>query len=118
MKSVSPWVSLIRLLNEIEQRWGYTALDQNSKRVLEWVHFVTQSHGPVYVLTVILESGIASPATLHKSMANLRREGLLVFSVDPSDSRRKIVSLSQKADSLLKHMSKDLPKGLQDLKPS
>lgn len=116
MKPVLPWVNLIRLLDEIGERWGYAALDQNSKRVLEWVHYSTQSNGPVYVLTVILESGIASPATLHKSMASLRREGLLVFRVDPSDSRRKIVSLTQKAENLLKHMSKDLLKGLESSK--
>lgn len=115
MTSSLAWINLIRLIDSIERRWGYAKLDWISKRVLEWVVTSSNAGSPIYVQTVINECGVASPASLHKSMVVLRREGLLEFKTDPLDSRRKIVSVTRKANKLLEQLSDDVTKNVKNI---
>lgn len=107
MSAQLAWANLMQLVRDVENRNGYSKLDTISKRVLEWVSQWSPDT-PLYVQTVITKSEVASPASLHKSLSVLQNQGLLSFQIDPEDSRRRIVTITSKARSLLNRMSRDL----------
>lgn len=112
LNSDQAWINLNQLLNEIGHRRGYSTLDRLCQQVLEWVAKTALSGQPIYVQTIIMNSGVASPATLHKAMGVLEDEGFLQFKKDPTDTRRRIVLLTKKSDALFRAMSQDLLKAL------
>ena len=103
------WSNLIRLLDEVEERHGYSQLDNTSKRLLEWVS-LREANQPLYVHETISMSIDASPATIHKALTTLQTHGLLHAKADPLDSRKRLVTLTPKAKTLLKRMSQDFVK--------
>lgn len=106
MSTQTAWANLMRLLQEVERRNGYDKLDTISKRVLEWVSLWEPST-PLYVQTIIEKCGVASPASVHKSLVTLQNHGLLSFEVDPLDSRRRLVTITAAAKKLLSRMARD-----------
>ncbi|MFN9944511.1 MAG: hypothetical protein ACK56I_34090, partial [bacterium] len=76
-------------------------LDVLSLRLLDWIYATQSSKEPLYVQTIITKSQVASPATLHKSLAALLREELIQAEIDPVDSRRKIISATPKLNQAM-----------------
>ena len=62
------------------------------------------------VQSIVLDSKIASPATIHKCLATLDRTGFLSFEVDPEDARRRVVSPTAKATKTLDALSRRVAK--------
>ena len=91
------WLNLRRLIDIASNETDFGQLDGRSKRVLEWVMHRYNPKDPLFVQAIVLDSRVASPATIHKCLAALDRAGFLRFEVDPADSRRRIVSPTSKA---------------------
>ena len=91
------WLNLRRLIDLAANETDFGQLDDRSQRVLEWVMHRYNPKDPLFVQSIVLDSRVASPATIHKCLSVLDRTGFLDFEVDPSDSRRRIVSPTPKA---------------------
>ena len=91
------WLNLRRLIDITANETDFGQLDDRSQRVLEWVMHRYNPKDPLFVQSIVLDSRVASPATIHKCLALLDHTGFLSFQVDPADSRRRIVSPTSKA---------------------
>ncbi len=108
MKTALPtWVAIQQLVAQLESTTDMKLVDEMSRRVFEWIYARSnESDDPIYVQTVVMESSVASPATIHKSLAVLERAGFLSIEVDPADARRRIVTPTERAHKLVKELSK------------
>ena len=104
------WLQFRCYLDEIEKRCGYSALDRMLQRTLEWVAREERVRPVINVQTVIIESGVASPATLHKAFRSLQDEGFLSIEADKKDARRRIIKTTPKARNMLDRLSSELIK--------
>lgn len=94
---MNPWLNLRNLLESVARDSDYGRLDERSQRLLEWVVAHHNPNEPTFVQTIVTDSHVASPATVHKCLAILERGGFLHFEVDIVDSRRRIVSPTSKS---------------------
>lgn len=81
-----------------------------SQRTLEWVAREERVRPVIHVQTVIMESGVASPATLHKALKTLQHDGFLSIETDKKDTRRRIIKTTPKARNMLDRLSSELIK--------
>ena len=100
--------SPLRLLHLDETDYGQ--LDSMNQRVFEWVCARYSPESKLFVQSIVLDSKIASPATIHKCLATLDRKGFLSFEVDPEDTRRRIVSPTAKTSKTLEALSRRVAK--------
>lgn len=103
---MNEWIALRNLLDGLEHETTYNKLDPVTQRVLEWVYVRSKSDEPIFVQEIIVKSGIASPATLHKSIAILRDFGFLELSIDSIDARRRLVTITIRTSQLMSDLSK------------
>jgi hypothetical protein len=107
---MNAWLNLQNLLRLSSEETSYCELDDLSQRVLEWVYARYNPKSSLFVQSIVLDSKIASPATIHKCLATLERTGFLDFTVDPEDARRRIVSPTAKASKTLDALSRRVEK--------
>ena len=100
------WIKLKSLLREVESGAEYSELDSISQRLLEWIAVRNLTGTPLYVQEIVIKSEVASPATVHKSIAILEDYGLITLRMDHEDSRRRIVKISLQAERLLSKLSR------------
>jgi DNA-binding MarR family transcriptional regulator len=100
------WISLRAVLESLHSETDYGQLDVISQRLLEWISVRNRKADPLHVQEIVLKSEIASPATIHKSIALLEERGLITVNIDPHDSRRRIVLITAHAEKLLIKLSK------------
>lgn len=100
------WISLQAVLESLQAETGYGQIDMISQRLLEWISVRNRKADPLHVQEIVLKSDIASPATIHKSIALLEERGLITVNIDPHDSRRRIVLITAHAEKLLMRLSK------------
>jgi hypothetical protein len=108
------WFNLRRFIDLTTNETDFGQLDLLSQRVLEWVCTRYDNKSNLFVQAIVLESKIASPATIHKCLATLERTDFLKFEVDPEDARRRIVSPTNKALKTLNTLSKRVAKWAQN----
>lgn len=102
-----PWISLRCFLRDIESSSDLNRVDEMSARVFDWIYArSTSSDAPIFVQTVVMESEVASPATIHKSLTVLERADFISIQVDPVDARRRIVSPTDRGHKLVRDLSK------------
>jgi hypothetical protein len=104
------WLNLRHFIDLTTDETGYGQLDSISQRVLEWVCAQHSAKSNLFVQSIVMDSKIASPATIHKCLATLERTGFLNFKVDPEDTRRRIVSPTAKASKTLDALSRRVEK--------
>ena len=107
---MNAWINLRKFVDLASAETSYQELDTLSQRVLEWVCVKHAPKTPLFVQTIVLDSRIASRATIHKCLATLERTDFLKFEVDPEDARRRIVSPSTKALRTIDALSKRVAK--------
>ena len=107
---MNAWLNLQNLLRLSSEETSYSELDDLSQRVLEWVCARYNPKSSLFVQSIVLDSKIASPATIHKCLATLERTEFLDFTVDPEDARRRIVSPTAKASKTLDTLSRRVEK--------
>jgi hypothetical protein len=105
--TLSSWVVLRQLIDDLESSTDFRLVDDMSRRVFEWVYARSSlSDEPIFVQTVVMESNVASPATIHKSLAVLERVQLIAVEVDPADARRRLVTPTERGHKLIRELSK------------
>ena len=104
------WLKLRHFIDLTTDETDYGQLDSMSQRVLEWVCTRYSPRSNLFVQSIVLDSKIASPATMHKCLATLEETDFLNFEVDPEDARRRIVSPTTKALKTLNTLSKQVDK--------
>lgn len=100
------WISLRTVLDSLQSETDYSRIDVISQRLLEWISLRNLRADPLHVQEIVLKSEIASPATIHKSIALLEERGLITVNIDPHDSRRRVVLITAHAEKLLHKLSK------------
>ena len=100
------WISLRTVLDSLQSETDYSRIDVISQRLLEWISLRNLRADPLHVQEIVLKSEIASPATIHKSIALLEERGLITVNIDPHESRRRIVLITAHAEKLLHKLSK------------
>ena len=107
---MNTWLNLQQFLATVKSESDFGALDDMSQKVLEWVMQHYDAKSPLFVQGVVLESRVASPATIHKCLATLDRTCFLQFTTDKEDARRRIVAPTTKAKKTLDLLSKRVAK--------
>lgn len=103
----NPWISLRSFLKDIESSSDLNRVDEMSARVFDWIYARSlSSDAPIFVQAVVMESEVASPATIHKCLAVLERAEFISIRVDPVDARRRIVAPTDRGHKLVKELSK------------
>ncbi len=100
------WISFRNLLDNVTSGTEYAKLDLIGQRLLEWIAVRNQREEPLYVQEIVMKSEVASPATIHKGIASLERDGWITLVTDSVDSRRRIVKISSQAERLLAKLSR------------
>ena len=102
---MNAWLNLRHLLDAVNSDTDFKAIDDRSQRLLEWIVANHSSDQSLFVQTIVMKSDVASPATIHKGLSILEREGLISMKVDPEDTRRRIVSPTERARKLMAKLS-------------
>ena len=105
---MNAWLNLRRLIDLVGEDAEYKSIDDRSQRLLEWIVANYVPDRPMFVQTIVMKSEVASPATIHKSLTILEREGLISVKVDPEDTRRRIVGPTERAKKLMNRLSKQV----------
>jgi DNA-binding MarR family transcriptional regulator len=109
-----PWISLRAFLKDVESSTELNRVDDMSARIFDWIYARSATtDAPIFVQTVVMESGVASPATIHKSLATLERVDFVSIQVDPSDARRRIVAPTDRGHRLVKELSRAVSQWVQ-----
>ena len=106
------WTEVMAILSQVEKDSGYASVDHLSQRLLEWI-YVKSAQEDLFIQTIVMTSGVASPATIYKSLAVLEREGLISLTVDEDDQRRRMVKPTARAEALFALLSKELKAALK-----
>jgi DNA-binding MarR family transcriptional regulator len=88
-------------------------LDPLSIRLIDWIYTARSSPDPLYVQTIITKSNVASPATLHKCLSALLREGLIQSEIDPVDTRRKVISITPRLSQAMQELDQKTKRWLE-----
>ena len=86
------WLEVRQFIQEAIHNSEFAQLDDISLRLLDWV-VVQNSRGaaPLYMQSLVLRANVASPATIYKSVSKLMDQHMIEVTVDPEDTRRRIV---------------------------
>lgn len=103
--SMNAWLNLRQLLDVVNSDTDFKQLDDRSQRLLEWIVANHSPERPLFVQTIVMKSDVASPATIHKGLSILERQGLISMKVDPADTRRRIVSPTDRAKKLMQKLA-------------
>jgi DNA-binding MarR family transcriptional regulator len=105
MPPLNAWLNLRELLDVVNHDTDLKSIDERTQRLLEWIVAHHSSERSMFVQTIVMKSEVASPATIHKGLAILEREGLISVVVDTEDTRRRIVSPTDRAKKLMAKLS-------------
>jgi DNA-binding MarR family transcriptional regulator len=99
------WISLRDFIEEIVSATALARLDHPSQRLLEWVAKHYNKTNPIYMQTLVMKSGVASPATIYKCVEKLSEENFLSVTVDATDQRRRIIAPTAQAIKLMTELA-------------
>ncbi|MBU3724060.1 MAG: hypothetical protein FGM18_00945 [Burkholderiaceae bacterium] len=105
---MNAWLNLRQLIDAVGADAEYRSIDERSQRLLEWIVVNYAPDRPMFVQTVVMKSDVASPATIHKGLSILEREGMISVKIDPEDTRRRIVSPTDRAKKLMNRLSRQV----------
>ncbi len=105
MSHFNAWLNLRELLEVVNAETDLKSLDSRTQRLLEWIVTNYSPEKPTFVQHIVMKSEVASPATIHKGLSILEREGLISISVDTADTRRRIVAPTDRAKKLMSKLS-------------
>jgi len=115
MPPINAWLNLRQLLDVVNADTDFKTIDERSQRLLEWIVLHHSSDRPMFVQAIVMKSGVASPATIHKGLSILEREGMISVKVDPADTRRRIVSPTERARKLMARLSQKVKNWATDI---
>lgn len=102
---LTAWFSLRSVLDEMITKTDYRSIDSTSQRLFEWIYLRCKQNRPLHAQEVLYDSKVASHATIQKCIFSLEKIGLITISIDPKDTRRKIIATTSRADQLVAELS-------------
>jgi DNA-binding MarR family transcriptional regulator len=97
MKNQDTYIRFLSLMHAIEGKGELPALDLDAKHLLE-VIAVKMSHGQAITVTdAMAMSNIASPATIHRKLDQLRLLGMIDSHYEGNNRRTKYLKPTEKA---------------------
>jgi DNA-binding MarR family transcriptional regulator len=89
---MNAWLEVRQFIQEAIHNSEFAQLDDISLRLLDWVVVQnSRSAAPLYMQSLVLRANVASPATIYKSVSKLMDQHMIEVTVDPEDTRRRIV---------------------------
>ena len=86
------WLEVRQFIQEAIRDSEFAQLDDISLRLLDWVVVQnSRTAAPLYMQSLVLRANVASPATIYKSVSKLMDQRMIEVTVDPEDTRRRIV---------------------------
>jgi DNA-binding MarR family transcriptional regulator len=86
------WLEVRQFVQEALHNSEFAQLDDISLRLLDWVVVQnSRTAAPLYIQSLVLRTNVASPATVYKSVSKLMDQRMIEVTVDPEDTRRRIV---------------------------
>jgi DNA-binding MarR family transcriptional regulator len=86
------WLAVRQFVQESLHNSEFAQLDDISLRLLDWVVVQnSRNAAPLYMQSLVLRANVASPATIYKSVSKLMDQRMIEVTVDPEDTRRRIV---------------------------
>ena len=96
------WLEVRHFIQEALHNSEFAQFDDISLRLLDWVVVEnSRSDAPLYMQSLVLRANVASPATIYKSVSKLMDQRMIEVTVDPEDTRRRIVRPSPAALKLM-----------------
>jgi DNA-binding MarR family transcriptional regulator len=98
MSSQQPnyYLHFLEQVHRVTKKGRLTDLEPVCVRLLDEIAVEDKAESPLTVTDLMGLSHLASPATLHRKMQQLLREGLIELVVDANNKRSKFVVLSKK----------------------
>jgi DNA-binding MarR family transcriptional regulator len=87
----SRWIAAKQFMAAEQQKLAVGKLDRLSRDFLDWIVVRSQMEKPLHIQEIVMESDIASPATVHKSIDVLENAKLIDVVIDETDQRRRLV---------------------------
>jgi DNA-binding MarR family transcriptional regulator len=106
--STSSWIEARGFLRKAQAESAFGELDDLSFRLLEWILSRPEKDHPLFAMDLVLKSGVASPAAIHKSAATLVDKGFIDSEYDPADTRRRIITPTRRAIRELKRLDQEV----------
>lgn len=102
----SRWIAAKQFMAAEQQKLVLGRIDRLSRDFLDWILVRSQLDKPLHIQEIVMESDIASPATVHKSIDVLVRVKLIDVIIDQTDHRRRLVRPTALALEELKTLDK------------
>ncbi len=104
MRNSSTFLRFLHLTQAIASQWGNSKLDLTALRLLEIVA-VTHYQGKPLTVTDAMSLGfIASPATLHRKLDQLRETGFINLAFEGKNRRTKFIIPTSSAGKYFEQM--------------
>jgi hypothetical protein len=90
------WPALKHHMRQESQKLTLGKLGRVAGDLIEWIVKRYDPARPLHVQDVVMNSGVASPAAIHKGLDTLATLNLIDVAVDKTDTRRRIISPTAK----------------------
>ena len=107
------YLNFIQLAQGISQLEKFPYMTHLSKVILDHVALNERQSHPLSVRQLITIDAIASPATIHKHLSDLRKSGYVGVVINKIDKRTKPLVLTQLGYQYIDALSKALQKSLK-----
>lgn len=115
MPPMNAWLNLRQLIDALKSETDFNGIDERTQRLLEWIVAHQSADKPMFVQSIVMKSDVASPATVHKSLGLLERQDLIRVEIDPQDTRRRIVTPTERSKKLMSKLSQKVKAWAEDL---
>ena len=106
MKSSVAYLRYLNLTKSIEATPAAPSLDLIEREVLSALALRWNKDQPILIADAISLKEIASQATLHGHLKQLKKKGMVKIVLDSSDGRRKYIEPTQKTCNYFDQMAK------------
>ena len=105
-----PYIKFIEITNKIIKLDKFPAMSPLSQKILDQIALNEMGDNPLTVREMLDFDQIASPATIHKHLAMLRKSDYVTAQSNDQDKRTKYLTLSPLGDEYIDHLSKAILK--------
>jgi DNA-binding MarR family transcriptional regulator len=105
-----PYIKFIKITNKIIELDKFPAMSPLSQKILDQIALNEMGDNPLTVREMLDFDQIASPATIHKHLAMLRKSDYVTAQSNDQDKRTKYLTLSPLGDEYIDHLSKAILK--------
>ena len=105
-----PYIKFIEITDKIIKLDKFPAMSPLSQKILDQIALCAMGDNPLTVREMLVFDQIASPATIHKHLAMLRKSDYVAAQSNDQDKRTKYLTLSPLGDEYIDHLSKAILK--------